>query len=385
MIDRCLEVIAEGVYRCRNTGKLVRSSLPTVRCCSARPASAAAAPVVGRTRVTCDQQELHSLCSGCVWLLDSHCTRIKGCDAERLRGIYASRGHCPFKRLKMYTEPIIEPDVFVTLERLAALSRDMALYVAKEGFDAVIGIARSGLIPASIVAVMNHLPLWMVSPYSRTFGPASSGFRLADPGTEKPKRPILIDDTTSSGNSLRIAQAVLKDRGVDVAARAVVLCSPSTRDKVDFCCAIYEKPHYLEWCFANTFWAAEMAYDMDGIICADDAPDIITAAPLYLPKVNPAVIISARPDTVREITMQWLRRHGVRVAELVMWPGPRLENDKAKIAVWKAEQLKARRPIRIYAESDPEIARMVAEMANIPVLCPKAEKVFNQNAHRWKL
>jgi hypoxanthine phosphoribosyltransferase len=337
-------------------------------------------------------------CQTCEHLrADGRCQQfLAGCDAEQRRAAVLRSGNCryyrPIERLTdSYHGPAIQADRFITTARLAAYTMELARHIPLARFRAIIGVARSGLIPASIIATIAHLPLWAVSPTSVGVEYVGNGYRLAAQVTGLQTPALIVDDTVSAGGTLEAVKNNLRSY-VDQRklATAAILAAPEVADKVDFVVRIYPRPHYLEWCFANTFYAQYLAFDMDGIIC-DDPPGPDTdplydehlkhAAPLYVPRMWPATIITARCESTRRDTEEWLKRHGITVRQLIMWAGDPDARWKAydTVAAWKAEHLKRLRrelAITAYVESAPHIAMMISETARLPVVCPVAERVF---------
>ena len=75
--------------------------------------------------------------------------------------------------------------------------------------DAVVGVSRSGLLPASIVATHLHLPMYSVSPAKGVLH-LGTGLRLAgnDPD-RRPRHVVVIDDTVCSGNAMNKARQIV--------------------------------------------------------------------------------------------------------------------------------------------------------------------------------
>ena len=63
--------------------------------------------------------------------------------------------------------------------------------------DAVVGVPRSGMLPAGIVAVHLHLPLYAAK--NGRIENCGSGYRMNGGTQTKPKHAVLIDDTVMFG------------------------------------------------------------------------------------------------------------------------------------------------------------------------------------------
>lgn len=253
--------------------------------------------------------QIYKICENCENLLPGNkCTLFqKDPDGEFLRTKMLTESTCLLKEKNIDKEEI-PIDRFVLTEELTRYAIKLARIVAKEGFDAIIGAARSGLLVATPIATFLHLPLFSISPVSGELRALGSGFRLKDDGKFKPKHILFIDDTIASGTTLKQIYKKLKEHNFVPSASAVAFAGPNVRNLVTYAAALYRLPHYLEWCFVNTGWARTMAYDFDGILCEDPTvydtdpaykEFLLYAKPLYLPKIFPINIISARCEYTR--------------------------------------------------------------------------------------
>src|SRR3972149_2680281 len=110
--------------------------------------------------------------------------------------------------------------------------------------SAVIGIPRSGLIPAAQIAATLHLPLYSLD-FARGLVDVGSGSRKATLPTALTK-VALVDDTTFSGIAMRHAAPLLKQYQV---VRCAVYCR--NPGHVDLYGVHVPGPHILEWNIFN--------------------------------------------------------------------------------------------------------------------------------------
>ncbi len=287
-------------------------------------------------------------------------------------------------------EQKIPDDTFIRTDRLCRDSAELACRLAD--VDAIVAVARSGLLPASIVAVNLQRPLWCVSQASGVSF-VGHGSRLRGDRT-LPRSVVVIDDTAYHGTAMRDAvEKVRKYFPKSKVKTAVVYAHPKGRPAVDHCYAIYGGPHYLEWNFFNGPFDGRAAYDLDGIICHDPSTDedddgpryalfLRTARPLYLPRRSPvAAIVTARPESARAATVDWLARHGVRFERLVMrgFSRPAASDWLNMIADFKAREFAAL-GCELFVESCPALAKEIARRAGRPVLCPALGRVVRADS-----
>jgi hypoxanthine phosphoribosyltransferase len=106
--------------------------------------------------------------------------------------------------------------VFISYDQVERMIAALLPGTASFQPDAVVGITRGGVVPASMAAGILALPLAFLSHDKNTgavdwHGPASPGRRI-----------LLVDDCCSSGQTLQRARAKLRDAGRDCLTLVVV-------------------------------------------------------------------------------------------------------------------------------------------------------------------
>jgi uncharacterized HAD superfamily protein len=264
----------------------------------------------------------------------------------------------------------------------------------------VVGIPRSGMLPASIIATHMQLPLWELpnSGPPRRIGFGSRGHTLGFADSHGPL--LVIDDTVYGGAAMRRARQQLQGQRVLFAA---VYARPEAAEVVDLYGRLLPSPHLLEWNMmnngpfdghaANPIYGSGIALDFDGILCHDpDVPDadsgpgldryrdwLNNARPYLLPRRNPCrLIVTGRLERWRAETEEWLRRWGVRCEKLVMHPAATAsERDRAgDVAQRKAEEY-AKSSCGFFMESDPTQAQTIFQRSKKPVICPATNTVYS--------
>jgi orotate phosphoribosyltransferase len=283
--------------------------------------------------------------------------------------------------------PLSEWD-YVTTGRLVRDTHALCAALPAD-VDLVAAVPRSGLLPGSLVAYARHLPLVAVSRQRGVTDPGH-GVRLDDAPRPAPRHVLLVDDTAANGGEMAACLPLVRAAYPDArVTRAVVYAHPRAAAGVDLFVSLYPGPHYLEWNWANAGHGAACGYDFDGILCRDFTPaevatdDSYRAAmaaiePLFLPRrVTVPLVVTARPESTRAITLEWLARHGVRVERLVMrdWEFDPGRDWNRQAAAFKARHYAAS-PVCLFAESDPAQAAAINEITGKAVLCPKSERVF---------
>lgn len=265
---------------------------------------------------------------------------------------------------------------------------------------AIVGVARSGLSAAIMIAMYRHLPLLA---YRQTKGDmevisAGNGWRLGGSSHIAPgqtDRVCIIDDTVMTGNSMTQAHQVV-GRIFPNNVSGAVYVNPEAHRKPTFWAVDLPWPHILEWNVFNSVLSPNIGCDFDGILCYDcpagsddDGPRyrhfIENAKPLYLPrKTVLPLIVTARVEKYRALTVQWLHKHGVHFKRLVMHPAATTaERNRHNIAKFKAEHFerwarhhRPRPKPLLFIESDDRQAREIARRTQRLVVSPHAGMVY---------
>jgi uncharacterized HAD superfamily protein len=269
-----------------------------------------------------------------------------------------------------------------TLDLERRLPRDIA---------GVLGIARSGMLPASIIALHRNLPLGSVDSFAATGGFFKGGERL---GRRSPTAgPILvIDDSIFMGAAMNGAKRALFGSkslaSLDYRFAAVYGSEETpTENRVDYVGRIVKAPRYFAW---NLFHHGDLAnamLDMDGVLCVDppitDSVDesaylawLPNAEPLHIPSVKVGAICTNRLHTRRAETEAWLAKHGVQYGELLMCP---CDTPEQRSGMWAGEfkaNSYSNSRFELFVESSPHQAWNINYASRKPVICKENGEAY---------
>jgi hypoxanthine phosphoribosyltransferase len=269
-------------------------------------------------------------------------------------------------------------------ERMIAALLDRA---AQWQPDVVVGIARGGLVPATMAAGILALPLAMMS-FDRTTGRTAW---IGAPPIER-GRILLVDDGCSSGQTMRAARAALLQEGHDCLTLAVVHDPEVTAYVPDLSHAMralwrfpWERGEAtpagraLRATGARPDRTTELPFyglDLDGVFLPDVPDEVyhrdIAEAVLQRHGLEPftslpffaserAVVITGRPEEDRGRTQTWLARWGHGELPLECRP-PHVPHTPDSVARFKAETA-TRWGCTHFVESDAEQALRIAAHA----------------------
>lgn len=264
----------------------------------------------------------------------------------------------------------------LTVKDVGDLTRDVAAglhRIDRDSFDVVVGIPRSGMIPASMIATALGKPLATPAAFA-----AGIVHGVSDRPVGALRRVLLVDDSVNRGGAMRAAFDTVSEHA-DKVTRLAVYGShnePSERH-VDAWLAECKSPRVFAWNLVKHIRNRAAGWDMDGAICEDwtgsERRDVAayrahvaSAAPLLLPQTDVKAVVTWRLEKHHDATAAWLDRHGVKYERLVsattdmremMHPG-----------TWKADVARSLE-LELFVESDVRQAKRIAAAANIPVFC----------------
>lgn len=250
--------------------------------------------------------------------------------------------------------------------------------------DLVVGIPRSGLLAANIIALALNLPLadFVGFLQGRVL---SSGRRLAkgDGLFHREKlKVLLVDDSLQSGAQINNIRLALEDAGLP---HEIILCvvyaGPDGVGKADIVFEVISKSRVFEWNIFHHPRLINSCIDIDGFLCEDPTPEqnddgsnylhfLEYAKPLYAPTVPLGWLVTCRLEKYRKPTKDWLERHGISYKELIMMdlPSKEVRVSLGGHALFKSE-IYTRTRACLFIESSLRQSREIAQRTRKPVFC----------------
>jgi orotate phosphoribosyltransferase len=250
----------------------------------------------------------------------------------------------------------------------------------------IIGIARTGMVPAALIAAHLHLPLGEVETFIRSGG-LWLGHGVRYPYGEPAAGPLaIIDDGVSvRGTAMRTARNRLR---LAFPGRQFVTAAcfvPNRNTWIDYWAeSVEERDCRLQWQLLNNDLVGQYMVDFDGVLCHDpphgETDDearwtaiFRDARPLYLPRWKPVgAIVTCRLEKYRDISQQWLRRQRAQYAQLIMCPAGSVAQREAmrrKYGQWKGQIYRDAAEMQLFVESCPYQAAEIRRASGKPVLC----------------
>lgn len=276
---------------------------------------------------------------------------------------------------------------------VATLSRAISIWLERlpHDWDLVVGIPRSGLLPASLLALQLNAPIADLTGYLQG-RMLDSGRRGRGQQATGRRKVLVIDDSVNTGGQIsqarqRIADAELGD---DVSFAAVYV-TPSAEQHLDYWYERLESPRVFEWNIMHHALLMSSCLDIDGVLCRDpseqenDDGDAYTeflenAEPKFLPTVPVGWLVTSRLEKYRLQTEAWIAKHCINYRELIMMHA---KSKDERIASGGHADHKAKAYLQtgadLFIESSVIQAVEIAAMSGKPVFCTETlEMVYPQ-------
>ena len=221
---------------------------------------------------------------------------------------------------------------FVTIDELNCEIRNK-LNLIPRTVDIVIGVPRSGMLVASLIALYLNLPLSDLDSFVKgeiySLGKTKKNVDWISDISEA-RQILIVEDSSYTGASIREAKQRIQDSPYK--DRVVFLAAIVTKDAkklVDISFMERQPPRVFEWNMFHHQLVSRMCFDLDGVLCEDPTDeqnddgekyiDFVLNAPLKVkPTFEIGYIVTSRLEKYRDITEQWLKNNGIRYKELIM-------------------------------------------------------------------
>lgn len=225
----------------------------------------------------------------------------------------------------------------------------------------VLGIPRSGMIAASMIATLKNVPLvnWKES---------------------LPREFTLVDDSVSGGETIKKYADILRHSASCFFHTMCVYANPNG-PKPDIWLEELAKPRVFEWNWHKHAHTKHAVFDIDGVIATEtekvqnwDDIDHIRgvrerAQLLHWPARQVLAIATGRKEVERNFTEAWLERMSVRYKHIYFSTKERGARQTKLLA---AQETGA----SWIVESNQEQAAWIHARSGIPVLCTDVNRMF---------
>lgn len=283
---------------------------------------------------------------------------------------------------------------------VAELNQDIVNGLCKipMDIDVIVGVPRSGMLIAALIALHMNKPLTDIDSYVNGKLYESGHTKNISANIDSVslvKKILIVEDSSYSGRSIKEAKAKVSSIN-DNSVEKIFFAAYVTReaaDNVDIYFRIVNPPRVFEWNFMHNTLLERACVDIDGVLCEDPTKEenddgekytnfILNARPKYIPTRKIGWIVTSRLEKYREQTEIWLKKYGIEYDHLVMMNVATAEERQrlGNHARFKAEVFKKESSAIWFVESEKRQAKEIAEISGKDVFCIDSNYVYQASA-----
>ena len=274
---------------------------------------------------------------------------------------------------------------YVTIAELSDMIRHN-LWKIPHDIDLVVGIPRSGLMAANLIALYLNKRLSDIDSFinGNIFECGERGKYIEKVNVRK---VLVIDDSVGSGSSMTKAKAKL----VSLTSKYdFVFASPIVttlgEKYVDVFFEVIDDNRDFEWNIFHHSIIENCCFDIDGVLCCNPEEDddgkkyetfLKETKPLFAPSVTIDSLVTCRLEKYRRQTEEWLHRNKITYRNLIMLnlPDKYSRDTWGKHGEYKGEYYK-NSDCQLFIESSYYEASIIARVSNKPVLCIETNELL---------
>lgn len=256
--------------------------------------------------------------------------------------------------------------------------------ITKLDIDLIVGIPRSGMLVASLLATHLQKPMTDIDDYLLGYAFEKSGNQIDI--TAQKMNVLLVDDTINIGTQMKKIVDRLSTISYDhnIIKFVVYKSNKTPNNAIDVFLETCPNPRAFQWNLWKHPSLSKWATDLDGVLCRDPiwkvendrGPKLIefykTADKKFHLSHPIKYIITSRLDRHRMITEEWLSKNNIKYGTLIMKP----ESSTLDHYEFKVEALKSLSDVELYIESDVKQAKLISSKISIPVWCVDSQTTY---------
>ncbi len=255
------------------------------------------------------------------------------------------------------------------------------LHLIPRDIDLIVGVPRSGMLPANLLALYLNLPYTDIHSFIKGFI-YKSGARKQFFDSSNYKKILVVDDSIASGSAIEECKNDLAHlESTFTIEYCVIYFTPEKGNLADYALEAVATPRYFQWNIFSHTTLEKACFDIDGVLCKDPSEDenddgpkyksfLLNTPPLYIPGSNIGTIVTSRLEKYRNETETWLQANQVKYDKLVMLDLPDMKaRQKANNhARHKAKEYQSKN-YHLFVESDLGQAIEINKLTKKPVFC----------------
>ena len=152
----------------------------------------------------------------------------------------------------------------IILQKLSIIPRD---------FDLIVGVPRSGMLPANLLALYLNRPYTDIDSFlNGHIYKAGARSQFFDSGEHK--KVLVVEDSIASGSAMTEVKEILKHLANKFTIKyCAVYVVPGKEKMVDYYFEKVALPRYFQWNIFNHTTLEKACFDIDGVLCVDPLPE----------------------------------------------------------------------------------------------------------------
>jgi len=272
------------------------------------------------------------------------------------------------------------------------------LHLIPRDIDLVVGVPRSGMLPANLLALYLNLPYTDIHSFMNGFI-YKSGARKQFFNETEYKNILVVDDSIASGSAIKECKSDLAHLESKFNIKyCAIYYTPENGNLADYALESVPTPRYFQWNIFNHTTLEKACFDIDGVLCVDPTEEqnddgelytsfLLNAAPLYIPGAKIGTIVTSRLEKYRSETVIWLEKNGIQYDKLVMLnlPDMKARQKANNHAGHKAKEYQVSH-YNLFVESDLGQAIEINKRTKKPVFCTENfEMIYNSESFVYNL
>lgn len=252
--------------------------------------------------------------------------------------------------------------------------------------DLVVGIPRSGMIPAYMIALALNVHCIDLKSFLENRELKNGKTRkLRNKSNENfphnYNKILIVDDTIDTGNSLKEEMSLIPEHLKSIITTCAIYSSKEKRDDIDIFLEYLKPPRIFQWNIYHHGILKDSCVDIDGVLCIDPNEEenddgekyiefMLNAKPNLLLSGEIHSLVTNRLEKYRPQTELWLKKHNIKYKNLIMLNLPSKEERIRTNANFthKANYYK-NNDLSFFIESDINQAKVIKEKTGKAVYC----------------
>ncbi len=270
------------------------------------------------------------------------------------------------KACKQALKPVKHDWHVISFEDVFGLAVDWADMLPKD-FDCIIGVPRNGLLIANVLACKMGKPLSTADDFIR-------GIVWYSKDAEKPtvyRRVLLVEDAVANARAMKADIEKLNNYNPELEVKTACLFpyGKEMQQWIDYY-YVTTSDAPAEWHMHSFFKDTVLAVDLDGVLLEEK-----TGNPLLIPAFPVEAVITARLEKDRAAVESWLKSHGVKYNQLIMFSGKESERSLSNVSKYKANSIR-KVGAEWFWESEVDQAQEISRLLKLPVYCPTNRMIY---------